>query len=195
MAQFDQAIQKAEAEMKEAQSKIDLLTGQIEAAQSKLEAGEDISIDIENATLDDVHSHTEAMNANIADLIMGLDDVTAGFSEDFDAMREKTGWETFVGIFSGAKSDSMRQERMRTASIDDKLQDLITKSDTIVSLLKSQLETLNVHKGLRISQSREINRASSQRGRPPRFRWTFRQGGRNCGGVRASSYHGPLQIR
>ena len=65
MAQFDQAIQKAEAEMKEAQSKIDLLTGQIEAAQSKLEAGEDISIDIENATLDDVHSHTEAMNANI----------------------------------------------------------------------------------------------------------------------------------
>ncbi len=146
MANFDQAIQKAETEMREAQSKIDLLTGQIEAAQSKLEAGEDINVDIENASLDDVHSHTEAMNANIADLIMGLDDVTSGFSEDFDAMREKTGWESFIGIFSSAKSESLREERIRSASIDDKLQDLITKSDTIVSLLKGQLETLNVHK-------------------------------------------------
>lgn len=146
MADFGQAIQAAEAEMREAQSKIDRLTSRIEEAGSKLEAGEDISIDIENATLDDVHTHTEAMNANIADLIMGLDDVTAGFSKDFDAMRDKTGWESFVGIFSGAKSDSMREERIRSASIDDKLQDLIAKSDTIVNLLKSQLETLNVHK-------------------------------------------------
>ena len=146
MAEFDQAIAKAETEMREAQSKIDQLTSRIETAQSKLETGEDISIDIENASLDDVHAHTEAMNANIADLIMGLDDVTAGFSEDFDAMREKSGWESFVGIFSSAKSDSLREERMRTATIDDKLQDLIAKSDTIVSLLKGQLETLNVHK-------------------------------------------------
>ena len=146
MAEFDQAIAKAETEMREAQSKIDQLTSRIETAQSKLETGEDISIDIEKASLDDVHAHTEAMNANIADLIMGLDDVTAGFSEDFDAMREKSGWESFVGIFSSAKSDSLREERMRTATIDDKLQDLIAKSDTIVSLLKGQLETLNVHK-------------------------------------------------
>jgi len=146
MASFDQAILRAEEEMREAQSKIDKMTGQIEAAQSKLEAGEDINIDIENATLDDVHAHSELMNANIADLIMGLDDVTAGFSEDFDAMREKTAWESFVGIFSSGKSDSMREERMRSASVDDKLQDLIGKSDTIVALLKGQLETLDMHK-------------------------------------------------
>ncbi len=146
MASFDQAILRAEEEMREAQSKIDKMTGQIEAAQSKLQAGEDINIDIENATLDDVHAHSELMNANIADLIMGLDDVTAGFSEDFDAMREKTAWESFVGIFSSGKSDSMREERMRSASVDDKLQDLIGKSDTIVALLKGQLETLDVHK-------------------------------------------------
>lgn len=147
MADFDQAILRAEKEIREAQSKMDTLTSRIETAQSKLEAGEDISVDIENATLDDVHAHAELMNANIADLIMGLDDVTAGFSEDFDAMREKTGWESFVGIFSSAKSDSMREERMRSASVDDKLQDLIGKSDTIVALLKNQLETLNTHKG------------------------------------------------
>jgi len=77
---------------------------------------------------------------------MGLDDVTSGFSKDFDEMRNKTGWESFVGVFSRGKSESMRQERMRTASIDDKLQDLIAKSDTIVALLQNQLNTLNVQK-------------------------------------------------
>ncbi len=146
MANFDQAILRAEEEMREAQAKIDTMTGQIESAQSKLAAGEDINVDIENATLDDVHAHAELMNANIADLIMGLDDVTAGFSSDFDAMRDKTAWESFVGIFSRGKSDSMREERMRSASVDDKLQDLIGKSDTIVTLLKNQLDTLNTHK-------------------------------------------------
>jgi len=86
------------------------------------------------------------MDANIADLIVGLDEVTAGFSKDFDEMRDKTGWETVVGIFSSAKSDSMRQERMRTASVDDKLQDLIGKSDVIVQLLQGQLGMLEEQK-------------------------------------------------
>ena len=63
-----------------------------------------------------MHRHNELMNANIAELIMGLDDVTSGFSKDFDEMRNKTGWESFVGVFAKGKSESMRQERMRTAS-------------------------------------------------------------------------------
>jgi len=78
-----------------------------------MKVGDDAMIDIENASLEDVHAHTDVMNANIAELIMGLDDVTSGFSKDFDEMRNKTGWESFVGIFAGAKSDSMRQERVR----------------------------------------------------------------------------------
>ncbi len=146
MADFGAQIEKSKKEVAQAQSKIAELTSAIETARTKLEAGEDITIDIENATLEDVHSHTELMNANIAELIMGLDDVTAGFSQDFSEMRTKTGWETFVGIFSRAKSESLRQERMRTASIDDKLQDLIGKSDIIVSLLEGQLTMLNEQK-------------------------------------------------
>ncbi len=147
MADFGAQIEKSKKEVEAAQAKISKLTSAIETARAKMDEGVDISIDIENATLDDVHAHSELMNANIAELIMGLDDVTAGFSQDFSEMRDKTGWESFVGIFSGAKSESMRQERMRTASIDDKLQDLIGKSDTIVALLESQLATLNEHKG------------------------------------------------
>ena len=40
----------------------------------------------------------------------------------------------------------MRQERMRTASVDDKLQDLISKSDVIMKLLEGQLGVLNEQK-------------------------------------------------
>jgi chromosome segregation ATPase len=146
MADFDAQIRNSQAEVAAAQAKIGEITSRIEAARSRLAKGE-AAIDIETATLEDVQRHTEAMNANIAELIMGLDDVTAGFSKDFDEMRNKTAVESFVGIFSKAKSDSMRQERMRTASVDDKLQDLISKSDIIVNLLQGQLEVLNLHKG------------------------------------------------
>jgi len=146
MANFDSQIRESQEQVAAAQSKISELTSRIETAREKMATGTDIAIDIENATLDDVHAHTDAMNANIADLIMGLDDVTAGFSRDFDEMRNKTGWESVVGIFSSAKSESMRHERMRTASVDDKLQDLISKSDIIVKLLQGQLDMLNQQK-------------------------------------------------
>ncbi len=146
MADFAAQIERSQAEVAEAQARIGQITSRIEAARQKIAAGE-TAIDIENATLEDVQKHAELMNANIAELIMGLDDVTAGFSKDFDEMRSKTGMESFIGIFSPAKSESMRQERLRTASIDDKLQDLIAKSDVIVKLLQGQLDVLNHHKG------------------------------------------------
>lgn len=147
MADFDSAIKSAETEVKAAQAKVAEMTSKIETVRTKMAQGSDVSLDIQNATLDDVHAHSDAMNANIADLIMSLDDVTSGFSKEFDAMRQKSGWESFVGVFSSAKADSMREERLRGASIDDKLQDLISKSDIIVKLLSGQLNVLNDHKG------------------------------------------------
>ena len=146
MADFNAQIRESQTQVQEAQSKISELTSRIETARQKMAEGTDIAVDIENASLEDVHAHTELMNANIAELIMGLDDVTSGFQQDFDEMRNKTGWESFVGFFSGAKSDSMRQERMRTASVDDKLQDLISKSDVITKLLDNQLAILEEQK-------------------------------------------------
>jgi len=146
MANFDTLVRESQAEVEKSQAGIKAMTARIEAARAKIDAGQEADIDIENATLDDVHAHTDVMNANIAELIMGLDDVTSGFSKDFDEMRSKTGWESFVGVFSSGKSESMRQERMRTASIDDKLQDLIAKSDVIVALLDGQLALLGEQK-------------------------------------------------
>ena len=146
MADFEAQMRESQEQVAQAQAKIAELTSRIETARSKMKSGDDIAIDIENATLDDVHAHTEVMNANIAELIMGLDNVTAGFSRDFDEMRSKTGWESVVGIFSRGKSESLRQDRLRTASIDDKLQDLIAKSDVITRLLQGQLDVLNQQK-------------------------------------------------
>jgi hypothetical protein len=144
MADFETQIKESQAQVAEAQAKISAITSRIETARAKLDQGTEL--DVENATLEEVHKHTDLMNANIAELIMGLDDVTAGFSKDFDEMRTKTGMESFIGIFSSAKAESMRQERMRSASIDNKLQDLISKSDVIVKLLQGQLDLLNAQK-------------------------------------------------
>ena len=145
MSDFDAAIRESQDQVAKAQARISAITAKVEQARAAIAQGGP-EIDIENATLQDVQSHTDLMNANIAELIMGLDDVTAGFSKDFDEMRSKTGMESFIGIFSSAKAESMRQERMRTASIDAKLQDLIAKSDVIVRLLQGQLDLLNQQK-------------------------------------------------
>ena len=145
MSDFETQIAESQKQVAEAQARISAVTNRIETAREKIAAGE-TAIDIENATLEDVHKHTDLMNANIAELIMGLDDVTAGFTEDFNELRSKTTMESVIGFFSSAKSESMRQERLRGASIDDKLQDLIAKSDVIVKLLQSQLDLLNTQK-------------------------------------------------
>jgi len=147
MSNLDVQIEDTSKQVAEAQSKITEFTSRIEAARAKM--GTDIegaALDIETASLADVQAHADAMNGNIAELIMGLDDVTSGFSKDFDELRSKTGMETFVGIFSKGKSEAMRQERMRSASIESKLQDLIAKSDVIVKLLNGQLAVLEDQK-------------------------------------------------
>lgn len=146
MSTFDTQIEQSKKEVAEAQSRIAELSARIDTARSKMSQGTDISLDIENASLDDVHAHSDLMNANIAELIMGLDDVTAGFSKDFDGLRSKTGWEKFVGIFSKQRAESLRAERVRAASIEDKLQDLIAKSNTIQAMLQDQLNELGHHK-------------------------------------------------
>lgn len=146
MPSFEAQIEQSKKEVAVAQSKISELSSQIDTARSKMSQGTDISLDIETASLDDVHAHTDLMNANIAELIMGLDDVTAGFSKDFDSMRNKTGWEKFVGIFSKQRAESLRSERIRAATIEDKLQDLIAKSNTIQAMLQEQLNELGRHK-------------------------------------------------
>lgn len=146
MASLDQQITDSQKQLAVTQDKIAQVGTTLDRLARADASAAAPALDIANATLADVHKHSEAMNANIAELIMGLDDVTAGFSKDFEQMRSKTGWESLVGVFARGKSEAMRQERLRTASIDDKLQDLISKSDVITRLLQGQLDVLNDQK-------------------------------------------------
>ena len=83
MADLETLVRESQTQVAKSQAEIAAMSARIEAARARIEAGEDADIDIENATLEDVHAHTDVMNANIAELIMGLDDVTSAFSRDF----------------------------------------------------------------------------------------------------------------
>ena len=97
MASLDQQIIDSQKQVAVTQDKINQIGVTLDRMARADTAATAPQMDIANATLADVHKHTEQMNANIAELIMGLDDVTAGFSKDFEQMRSKTGWESFVG--------------------------------------------------------------------------------------------------
>ena len=99
--------------------------------------------DIENARIQDVLSQQKVMEGNIADLIIGLEDATNVFGSEFESMKSFTGWESFVGIFSAQRKQSMRTERVRNMSLAGNLQELLSKSDTIVGILKEQKNILD----------------------------------------------------
>lgn len=131
-----QSIKDSEAAIKQAQASRSQVIGKLD----KMSAVTDPSqmIDIENADLEAVHAHTATMNANIAELIMGLDDVTSSFQGEFTKMKSQSTGEKLIGILFRQKAVAMQQERIRNSSIDDKLTDLINKSDMIGTMLKSQ---------------------------------------------------------
>ena len=91
MSQFDTAIREAEAQVKQSKDRLASLSKSFDAVEQAVGSETDIAIDIDNASLEDVHAHNEAMSHSIADLIIGLDDVTSGFSRQFDEMRQKNG--------------------------------------------------------------------------------------------------------
>ncbi len=84
----------------------------------------------------------KVMEGNIADLIIGLEDATNVFGTEFESMKSFTGWESFIGIFSPASKQRMRTERVRNMSLAGNLQELLSKSDTIVGILKAQKQVL-----------------------------------------------------
>jgi hypothetical protein len=99
--------------------------------------------DIENARIEDVLKQQKVMEGNIADLIIGLEDATNVFGAEFENMKSFTGWESFIGIFSPEKKQRMRTERVRHMSLAGNLQELLSKSDTIVGILKAQKQVLD----------------------------------------------------
>ena len=109
---FDAEIAKTKRVVEEMRSKIEQSGIVLDKfAQTDQKIG-DAEFDIENARIQDVLKQQKTMEANIADLIIGLEDATNVFGTEFESMKNYTGWESFVGIFSKQRQQRMRTERV-----------------------------------------------------------------------------------
>ena len=140
---FDTEIEKTKTMVNEMRTKIDqssVVLDKFAKADAKIGASD---FDIENARIDDVLRQQKVMEGNIAELIIGLEDATNIFGTEFESMKGYSGWEKFVGVFSKDKMQRLRSDRVRNMSLAGNLQELLTKSDRIVGILKEQKVVLD----------------------------------------------------
>lgn len=142
IASMDSAIEKARVEAQDMRAKIDRSSKVLdEFAKADTQIG-DADFDIENARIDDVLKQQKVMEGNIADLIIGLEDATNVFGSEFESMKSYSAYEKFIGIFSKQKMQRMRSDRVRNMSLAGNLQELLSKSDSIVGILREQKSVL-----------------------------------------------------
>jgi hypothetical protein len=143
---FDAEIEKTKSMLEETRSKMEQ-SGQVLQEIAESETIGELDFDIENARIEDVLRQQKIMEGNIADLIIGLEDVTNSFGDEFKNMQEFSLSEKLVGMFSRTKAKAMRNERVRTTSLAGNLQDLLAKSNMIVGILKEQKSVLESRYG------------------------------------------------
>lgn len=140
---FDAEIEKTRQVVEDMKSKIEQSGIVLEDFAKADKEISDADFDIENARIQDVIKQQKVMESNIADLIIGLEDATNVFGSEFESMKSYTAWEKFIGIFSKQNMQRMRTDRVRNMSLAGNLQELLSKSDTIVGILKGQKEILD----------------------------------------------------
>lgn len=101
-----------------------------------------LNINMDDDSFEAVHENAKAVEANLATMIYNLDEITRSFGDEFKNMSEKTTSEKIMGFFSKRKSEEMRTDRIRSTNIRDNLNQLISKSDTIQSILIEQRSVL-----------------------------------------------------
>lgn len=140
---FDKEIENTRAIVSDMRGKLDQ-SGQVldQFAKADTKIG-DAAFDIENARIKDVINQQKVMEGNIADLIIGLEDATNIFGAEFESMKNFTGMEKLIGFFSREKMQRLRTDRVRNMSLAGNLQELLSKSDTIVGILREQRTVLD----------------------------------------------------
>ncbi len=141
LQKFDAEIEKTRQTVEEMRTKIDQ-SGVLLDKLAKTETIGEVDFDIENARIEDVLRQQGVMEGNIADLIIGLEDATNVFGAEFESMKSYTGMEKFIGIFSKQRMQRMRSDRVRNMSLAGNLQELLSKSDKIIGILKGQKSAL-----------------------------------------------------
>ncbi|WP_375565925.1 hypothetical protein [Oceaniradius stylonematis] len=140
---FDSEIERTKQAVEQMQTRIEQSSDVLDRFAKADAAIGDADFDIENARIQDVLKQQSVMEANIADLIIGLEDATNVFGQEFESMKSYTTWESIVGMFSKQRMQRMRSERVRNMSLAGNLQELLTKSDTIVGILDGQRTILD----------------------------------------------------
>ncbi|MCB1461975.1 MAG: hypothetical protein KDJ90_06015 [Nitratireductor sp.] len=138
---MDAEIEKTRATVEDMRVKLEQ-SGVLLEKLAKAETIGQTDFDIENARIQDVLKQQSVMEANIADLIIGLEDATNVFGTEFESMKSYSTWEKLVGIFSKQSMQRMRSDRVRNMSLASNLQELLAKSDSIVGILKGQKAAL-----------------------------------------------------
>lgn len=142
LQKFDAEIEKTRRTVEEMKTKLEQ-SGIVLDKFADTETIGQIDFDIENARINDVLAQQKTMEGNIADLIIGLEDATNIFGAEFESMKSYSTWEKMVGIFSKQRMQRMRSERVRNTSLSGNLAELLSKSDRIVGILKSQKDALD----------------------------------------------------
>ena len=140
---FEKQIADTERTMADVQKRSAESVATLDKIASADAAISDANFDIESARIEDVIRQQQAMEGNIADLIIGLEDATNVFGAEFESMKQMSAWEKFIAIFSKQRAARMRSERVRNTSLSGNLQELLAKSDRIVGILKNQEQILN----------------------------------------------------
>lgn len=124
------------------QLKADMAKEAILKARQDFKSAEESGLDFSDAKLSDVKVASDAFNANIVSMIQELDKTTSGIGISLDTLKKQTTLEKLIGVFSRNKASEMRADRISKSSVSDMLQDLITQSEGIITILKGQLEVL-----------------------------------------------------
>jgi hypothetical protein len=100
-------------------------------------------LDVETAHLRDVIDSKQKLQETVGTLIAGYDSLTNALGGEIDSMKEMTLWENVVGVFSSRAARDMRERRVQGADIDTQLQDLVSQTQAIGSLLETHFGTLS----------------------------------------------------
>ncbi len=153
---FEAEIEKTQSMMEDMQSKLEA-SSEVLDTFAEAESIGDVNFDIENARIEDVLKQQKIMEANIADMIIGLEDVTNSFGDEFRSMQEYSVGETVIGFFSKQKAKSMHNDRIRSTSLAGNLQDLLVKSNTIVGVLEITKRISKIEMGVGMIKTDQRN--------------------------------------
>lgn len=101
------------------------------------------ALSIEKSHLRDVIEAKAKLQETVGTLIAGYDALTNALGGDIDSMKAMTWTEKLVGVFSATSAREMREKRVQQADIDAQLQDLVSQTQAIGSLLNEHNEVLN----------------------------------------------------